>query len=353
MRLEDYERICSSLSLGKTPEECLVHYGPLASLSTLQAIDQRVAQMAGRRRIWKFEAMKIPAATLLDRFLERWEGSNQPAVDVIVRMAKELHRVPPCFLARMLVKAYVERMAEPVIVGCDLDALEQQHSSSLPPPPSDPLCGERKTFEEDEGQSRHKRGRPSAAKLYREPEKIPHAGLAENVQHCHAVDPYYSPAMDEMRNAIGKEYEDKLASYLNALGVAYLDEPGMRRMGYARTPDAVLLEPISIDGRIVKWIESKAWFGDPPSHASYLKDQYWPYYNRFGPGLVIYWFGFVDESVEGHMEKGVAVLDHFPSEEGRIIRIESPMLPLVRSTAPITRALEAEERPDGLDHHAT
>lgn len=320
MLVEDYDKISAALTHGKTPDECLVLYGHIASLSTLQAIDQRVAQMNGRRRIWKFESMKLTPANLLDRFVERWEESGKVAVDVIVRMAKELNRVPPCYLARILVKAFVERSVPSPMVGCDLNVLDTPETLAFTPAPS----------------------RPSSTQWYRDPEKIPHVGLSESVRHCHAVDRYYSPAMDEMRNAIGKEYEDKLAEYLNALGVGYLDEPGMRRMGYARTPDAVLLEPISVDGRVVKWIESKAWFGDPPSHASYLKDQYWPYYNRFGPGLVIYWFGFVDEAVEGHLEKGVAVLDHFPLGE-RVVRIESSMLSIVRTTAPVTRDTEVDK----------
>lgn len=34
---------------------------------------------------------------------------------------------------------------------------------------------------------------------------------------------------------------------------------------------------------------------------------------RFGPGLVIYWFGFIDE-LDVHREKGIALMDHFPDD---------------------------------------
>lgn len=97
----------------------------------------------------------------------------------------------------------------------------------------------------------------------------------------------------------------------------------MRAHGYPKTPDICLLEPIAIDGIVVKWIESKAWFGDPISHAAYLRDQYWPYYNRFGPGLVIYWYGFVEE-IDLHRQKGIMV--EFDLDLHRIERIESPYL---------------------------
>ena len=34
---------------------------------------------------------------------------------------------------------------------------------------------------------------------------------------------------------------------------------------------------------------------------------------RFGPGLVIYWFGFIDE-LDSNREKGILLMDHFPEE---------------------------------------
>ncbi len=39
--------------------------------------------------------------------------------------------------------------------------------------------------------------------------------------------------------------------------------------------------------------------------------QFEGYRNRFGPGLVIYWFGFIDEL---NTMPGVQMLDHFPEE---------------------------------------
>ena len=37
----------------------------------------------------------------------------------------------------------------------------------------------------------------------------------------------------------------------------------------------------------------------------------WSYWNRYGPGLVIYWFGFIDE-LDCNRDKGILVCDHFP-----------------------------------------
>ncbi|CAB3988739.1 Hypothetical predicted protein, partial [Paramuricea clavata] len=89
-------------------------------------------------------------------------------------------------------------------------------------------------------------------------------------------------------------------------------ENDMRSQGYDKTPDFKLQVPIAVDGRVVNWIESKASFGDESSHKTYLKDQFWSYWNRFGPGMVIYWFGFIDE-LDCNRDKGIILSDQFPS----------------------------------------
>jgi hypothetical protein len=63
---------------------------------------------------------------------------------------------------------------------------------------------------------------------------------------------------------------------------------------------------------IVHWIDSKACFGDERTHKQQLDGQYSTYLNRYGTGLVIYWFGFL-EGLEGCGE--VLLLDHFPQAE--------------------------------------
>ena len=61
--------------------------------------------------------------------------------------------------------------------------------------------------------------------------------------------------------------------------------------------------------RVVSWIDSKATFGDDRIHAKQLEEQYSTYVNRYGPGLVIYWFGCIDGLGQGD----VMVMDAFPA----------------------------------------
>lgn len=57
--------------------------------------------------------------------------------------------------------------------------------------------------------------------------------------------------------------------------------------------------PICIKGaggqwHMVHWLDSKASFGDDRTHTQQMEGQYATYVNRYGPGCVIYWFGFID-----------------------------------------------------------
>jgi hypothetical protein len=108
-----------------------------------------------------------------------------------------------------------------------------------------------------------------------------------------------------------------LEQSLQVRQILFQTESSMRALGYPKTPDALLAYPVEIGGCIVNWIESKALFGDAAAHATYSRDQYWPYYNRFGPGLVIYWFGFVEE-LNADKERGILILDHFPDKINKI-----------------------------------
>ena len=68
-----------------------------------------------------------------------------------------------------------------------------------------------------------------------------------------------------------------------------------------------------MNGRIVNWIDSKASFLDPIVHVERGVDQFQGYVNRFGPGMVIYWLGVIDELAE-ESDGDVFIVDDFPGD---------------------------------------
>ncbi|XP_072929847.1 CDAN1-interacting nuclease 1 [Epargyreus clarus] len=107
-------------------------------------------------------------------------------------------------------------------------------------------------------------------------------------------DNQYGPYADIIKQSIGLEYELRLERELRLMNITFSDENVLRARGYDKTPDFKLEVPIAVDGYIINWIESKALFGDEENHSGYLKEQLLCYWNRFGPGLVIYWFGYLE-----------------------------------------------------------
>ncbi|XP_038641848.1 CDAN1-interacting nuclease 1 isoform X1 [Scyliorhinus canicula] len=149
--------------------------------------------------------------------------------------------------------------------------------------------------------------------MLRDPSQIPDRVLANQVYQCTVNDCCYGPLVDCIKHAIGQEHEILLREKLQRKKLSFLDEDQLRAKGYDKTPDIILEVPVAIDGHVIHWIESKASFGDEYSHQCYLQDQFWSYWNRFGPGLVIYWCGFIEE-LDCHRGRGILLKDCFPED---------------------------------------
>uniref|UniRef100_A0A182SAB3 CDAN1-interacting nuclease 1 n=1 Tax=Anopheles maculatus TaxID=74869 RepID=A0A182SAB3_9DIPT len=162
---------------------------------------------------------------------------------------------------------------------------------------------------------------PDALKLeinemLRMPDLISDSLLALNVSYCLYSEIMDGPITDLVRRFIGVEYEVRLKKMAREAGMVFYDEGDLRRTGYDKTPDLKMAVPFMYRGQVINWIESKASFGDMDSHKRYVKDQLSSYGNRFGPGIVIYWFGYV-ESIAECPENGnyVIVTDGFPGKD--------------------------------------
>ena len=137
--------------------------------------------------------------------------------------------------------------------------------------------------------------------------------LREQVKEAIMNDRDYSPFLERIRSNLGIEYEYILKQNLINNNIKYLEESQLREKGFPKTPDTKLLVPITIEGgHVIYWIESKASFGDYSNHKGNM-NQLLGYLERYGPGIVIYWFGFVEElNKQENSEQKILIFDHFP-----------------------------------------
>lgn len=151
------------------------------------------------------------------------------------------------------------------------------------------------------------------SKYIKNPKEIPDKTLSREVEICIKNDQLCGPLVESIKREVGIKYEQLLHDILTEKGIAYYHEDVLRKEGYDKTPDFKLIVPILVNQHVIHWIESKALFGDEESHSSYLENQFWSYTNRFGPGLVIYWFGYIDE-LDVNLERGLMLKDKFPTD---------------------------------------
>jgi hypothetical protein len=104
----------------------------------------------------------------------------------------------------------------------------------------------------------------------------------------------YSPAGMDVQYQRGKKGEARLCEWLDRNCLEYRTENDLRGE-YQKTPDCLLNEPVEINGMKVHWFESKANFGSAHEVRRNNKKQIIPYTQMFGPGIIVYWFGYVSD----------------------------------------------------------
>jgi hypothetical protein len=153
-----------------------------------------------------------------------------------------------------------------------------------------------------------------------EDDQISPSRLGFEIHAAVTNDPLCGPRHNVLRRMSGVEFEVVLERQLAAIGtfrsckdsiyslsfflimafslitgIPFETEANLRARGTAKTPDALLRAPVAIhhsgEWKIINWIDSKALFGDATTHRQSVVPQAESYLHRFGPGLVIYWFG--------------------------------------------------------------
>lgn len=139
----------------------------------------------------------------------------------------------------------------------------------------------------------------------------------------------------------------------------YTTEKECRLRGLDVTPDMVLHEPIAIllskdnnvtgeynvhtathyvgkndkEIRVLNWLESKAMFGGVDQLRNVMPRQLFPYWNRYGPGAVIYWFGHIleDGELDQVIHRGVSV-DKIHCDAGATESVDTTTKTTTKST---------------------
>ncbi|MBO4348660.1 MAG: C15orf41 family protein [Candidatus Methanomethylophilaceae archaeon] len=134
---------------------------------------------------------------------------------------------------------------------------------------------------------------------------------ANEVREAVKNDIVYSPEANNRQKERGIWGENLLHEWLDGQGVGYRTENDLRGTESTKTPDCLLDYPVMYKGHKICWVESKASFGDNIEFRFNSRKQLVPYTQLFGPGLVVYWVGCLDdlECPEGVYVSDISVMD--------------------------------------------
>jgi len=121
------------------------------------------------------------------------------------------------------------------------------------------------------------------------------ASTAAELREAVENDIVYSPDANIRQRERGLWGEDLLHQWLDGQGITYRTENDLRGEETTKTPDCLLDHPVVYQGHVINWVESKASFGDNTEFKFNSRKQLVPYTELFGPGLVVYWVGCLDD----------------------------------------------------------
>jgi len=142
--------------------------------------------------------------------------------------------------------------------------------------------------------------RKSFNESLRNPSLIHDVRIKKEIEECIKEDFVYAPWAYDIQKKNGEEGERRGAEWLDKRKIPYLTEKDNKEMNHHhKTPDFLFEKPLNINGFKANWIESKAMFGDDREVKRQFNKQLGPYLKYFGPGIVVYWYGFIDDITLG------------------------------------------------------
>jgi hypothetical protein len=140
-----------------------------------------------------------------------------------------------------------------------------------------------------------------------DPSTIRDKRLRRELEQVSKKDLVYSPSAMEKGFERGKLGEEKLFKWLEKRKIPFRTENQIKGE-FPKTPDFLLGKPIKFNGSKRYWIESKASFGTPEEVRRNVRNQLKFYKELFGDGIVVYWFGFI-EDMDLKVPEGVHLAD--------------------------------------------
>ena len=158
-----------------------------------------------------------------------------------------------------------------------------------------------------------------AKKWLKDPTLCDDGKLAYEIMMLNVHDIMNGLFYNQLSMNVGLVFELQVRTFLEQNRISYMSEAELRSH-FDVTPDFRLNIPIvvvrtaksvflyrcdddhipekmdqEVERLVITWIECKALFASPECHIEYYDNQFYSYINRFGNGLILYKFGFVED----------------------------------------------------------
>ncbi len=141
------------------------------------------------------------------------------------------------------------------------------------------------------------------------PDAIEDKRLRQEIKDAMKMEVIYSPEGARIQHGRGKDVEWLVKKWLDSKRVKYITEYDAKKMEHTKTPDFRLETPMKADDMWVNWVECKGSFADEVEYKRDFGKQLHHYVNLFGPGMVIYWYGFIDDMPNYLKDRNILLVD--------------------------------------------
>jgi CDAN1-interacting nuclease 1 len=141
------------------------------------------------------------------------------------------------------------------------------------------------------------------------PDAIADKRLQAEIKDCIRQELIYSPEGARVQHGRGKEVELTVKKWLDMRGIRYVTEYEAKRGEHTKTPDFKLDKPMRVDDMWINWVECKGSFGDEKEYRRDYEKQLRHYVDLFGPGMVIYWYGYIEDMPNHLKDRNILLVD--------------------------------------------